>query len=113
MGMQSILRFPAALTVGGSALLNGALWVLVLTKFPQDTPAAILHYSVGSGVDFIGEGQEITTLPLIGSLILLCNTAMAYGLRNASFRALWIFIGILPILQVALLAAFVLLLRVN
>lgn len=106
-------RYKGGIVLAGGAILNIVLWVFVFTLFPTDTPAAILHYSVGAGVDFIGEGRRIMVLPIVGTAVIVLNSAMAYGLRGASIRAVWLFLGIIPVIQVALLTAFALLLRVN
>ncbi|MEX0650251.1 MAG: hypothetical protein WD200_04565 [Candidatus Andersenbacteria bacterium] len=111
--VQKVARHPIALTVAASAIINITNWVLALRLFPHQAPAVILHYSVGNGVDFVGEGDWILRIPAIGSSILILNVLVAYGLRRASIRAVWILTAALPILEVALLAAFVLLLRVN
>lgn len=96
-----------------SILLNAALWILVVTTFPKDSPAAVLHYSVGVGIDFIGPGGQIYTLPSIGTALLVANAALAYILAAVSRRAVWVFIGVIPIVEVVLLAAYLMLWRLN
>lgn len=111
--LQRIGQHRIAGIVLVSVLLNSVLWVLALTLFPTDTPAAILHYSVGAGVDFIGEGQRIVSLPIVGTVVILLNCALAYGMRDTSKRFVWLFLSIMPLIQIVLLTAFALLLRVN
>lgn len=99
--------------VGIGIVLNAVLWILVTTTFPKDSPAAVLHYSVGVGIDFIGPGGQIYALPSIGTALLVANTALAYILAAVSRRAVWVFIGIIPFIQTILLAAYLMLWRLN
>jgi hypothetical protein len=99
--------------LGGSIVFNGGLWLLVLLTFPRQAPVSVLHYSVGVGIDIIGQGREILTLPLIGTMTLAGNVLLAWWLRRANQRAAWIFLSINPIIQAILLAAYILLWRLN
>lgn len=96
-----------------SVLLNAGAWVAALMLFPADDPAAVLHYSINVGVDFIGEGGEIITLPLIGSLLLIFNVVIGLAALRANKRASWVLWGVVPLLQLVLLLAFILLWRIN
>lgn len=104
---------PALVVVGISLGVNIILWVLTYKLFPKDTPAAILHYSSGVGIDFIGEGTQIYVLPAIGLGTLIGNAVLGRGLLRASQKAAWICWSIIPGLQVMLLVAFILLWQVN
>lgn len=95
------------------AALNAGLWYAAMKIFPQDDPAAVLHYSIDVGIDFIGEGKQIIALPLIGSLILIMNTVVGLALARADLRTSWILWSISPIAQIILAAAFYLLWRIN
>lgn len=103
----------AWLLLGSSGLLNAILWALIFLTFPKDAPAAVLHYSVGVGVDFIGEGQQIIVLPLGGLILLMLNGLAAYVIRRASWAATWIVLGTTVLLQVLLLIAYLYILRLN
>jgi hypothetical protein len=96
-----------------SVVLNITLWTLVLWLFPKDTPVVILHYSVGVGVDFIGQSRQIMVLPLIGTVILGANSILAWAVGRASDRAAWMFLGITPIIHILLIMAFIVLWRLN
>ena len=102
-----------AVLVGVSLLLNGLLWWLTLAIFPLDSTAAILHYTIDVGVDFIGEGKQITSLPLIGTAILIFNAVMGVSLLRADQRASWLLWSVMPLAQLVLLLAFYLLHEVN
>lgn len=99
--------------VGLSIILNGVVWWLTLTVFPVDSPAAILHYTIDVGVDFIGEGKQITSLPTMGLSIIVFNTIMGIALLRADQRASWLLWSVMPPVQLALLLAFYLLREVN
>lgn len=95
-----------------SVLLNSVTW-LVTRFFPADDPAAVLHYSIEIGIDFIGEGRQIMVLPLMGSLIIICNTVIGFALLRANWRAALVFWAVMPAFQLLMLAAFFLLWRIN
>ncbi len=98
---------------GISLILNAVLWLLTWRLFPLHNPAAVLHYNAGSGIDFIGNGEQIKMLPLIGLVLLVVNVSLGRIIRRASLAAAWIFWSSLPFLQIILLAAFVMLWRFN
>lgn len=98
--------------MGGSVILNGVLWWLTLTFFPRDS-TAILHYTIDVGVDFIGEGKQITSLPLIATAVILFNAVMGVALLRADTRASWLLWCTMPLAQLVLLLAFYLLREVN
>jgi hypothetical protein len=101
------------LVVGLGAALNAVLWGVVLFLFPQDNPAAILHYSFDTGIDFIGEGSHITALPLMGAFLLVANTILGLAVQRTDRLAAGVVYSTIPLLQVVLLGAFYLLWHVN
>lgn len=101
------------LVVAGSIVINAIIWWLTLTVFPLDSPATILHYTIDVGVDFIGEGKQITSLPIMGLAIIVFNTIMGVALLRADQRASWLLWSVMPPIQLALLLAFYLLREVN
>src|SRR5687768_8522230 len=108
---RSLVRAFLGLLVS-AAVLNAVLWFLAMRVFPHETPAAVLHYSIDVGIDFVGEGTQITSLPLLGLLLLVFNTVLGIALLRADQRASWVLWCTMPILQVLLLIAFYLLWRV-
>lgn len=113
MPLFSHVRRPWQILVGLAAGANVVLWLLVLLTFPIEAPVSILHYSVGVGIDFIGQGSEIMTLPAIGSILLIGNSLLAAGLWRRSSRASWILLSSSFIFQALLLVAYILLWRLN
>lgn len=99
--------------LAGSIVLNVVLWILVLTTFPKNDPLAILHYTAGVGVDFVGNGQQVLVLPGIGLALLCLNVILAYTVRQASVIAAWIFLASVPIIEVMLIVTYIMLLRLN
>lgn len=97
----------------GALLLNVALWALVLVKFDRSNPATVLHYSVDVGIDYIGEGGRVITLPIIGLAMLLFNSALGWLLYRTEPRVSWQLWAITPALQLLLLLSAVLLITVN
>lgn len=109
---EAILR-PLVMLGIASVVLVVVLWVLSLTLFPRELPAAVLHYNVGVGIDFIGEGRQILVLPGIGTAILILDAGLAYVLRKTSYLAGAILMGAGLLSQVLLIAAFISILIMN
>jgi len=106
-------RLALLAIIVGSILLNVGSWVAALLLFPADDPTTVLHYSINVGVDFIGEGAEIVSLPSIGSMVLVLNVIVGLAVMRANPRASWVLWGVLPLIQLILLLAFILLWRIN
>ncbi len=96
-----------------AVILNIALWILVQFTFPKDVPVAVLHYSVGFGIDVIGEGGQIMTLPILGLILLIANTVIAGIVKRASAVAFWMFWMTSPIIQLILIASYTVIYRIN
>lgn len=102
-----------AVVAGSSLLLNAFLWVITLATFPKDSASAVLHYTAGVGIDFIGQGWQIITLPSIGVLLIAVNVILARSIRGASTSAFWILWMSMPFLQILLLVTYGILLSFN
>jgi len=102
-----------AVVAGTSILLNIFLWIIVLVAFPKSSPNAILHYTAGIGIDFIGQGWRIITLPGIGALLICVNIVLARYIKNTSIISFWILWMSMPLLQILLLATYGILLSIN
>lgn len=101
------------LVAGSSILLNIILWLIVLITFPKSSPNAVLHYTAGIGIDFIGNGWQIITLPSIGLLLIIVNVLLARYIQGASEHAFWILWMSMPFLQILLLITYGLLFNFN
>lgn len=99
--------------IAAAALLNMALWVLALNLFDRSNPAAVLHYSVDVGIDYIGEGSRVIMLPVIGLCMLAINVLLGWLLYKTEPRLAWQLWAILPVLQFFLLLSAALLITVN
>ena len=93
--------------------LNLLLWVMALALFPKDSSTAVLHYTAGVGIDFIGDGWQIITLPAIGILLFGVNVLLARAVQRASDIAFWILWCTMPLLQILLLLTYALLFELN
>jgi hypothetical protein len=93
-------------------MLNIALWIFAVSLFPQHE-AAVLHYSVNVGIDFIGEGQQIIILPLIGLLALIGNSILGAAIYKTDITSAWLAWGTAPVIQLILIGAFFLIWRAN
>lgn len=99
--------------LGLSLLLNILLWFIALKLFPHDRAASILHYSTDLGIDFIGEGSNITALPRIGLFLLLFNILLGFVVLGIERRAAWLLWLTTPWLQLILLGAIYFLWKIN
>ncbi len=109
------MRYPrlAWTLLGISAITNGALWLAARLLFPITDPNAVLHYTTTGGIDFIGQGSTIFNLPLAGLGLLVLNVLLGGLLYRVERPAAWLLWAVTPLIQVALLAGFFLLLYVN
>jgi hypothetical protein len=103
---------PLVLTIALSIALNITLWMLVLFLFPA-SDAAVLHYSIGIGIDFIGSTRQIYLLPAIGLIVLFGNTLLGITIKNTDIRSAWLLWSIIPPVHIVLLGAFVLIWWIN
>lgn len=103
----------AVVTLALSTMLNATLWLAVLFLFPREESAAVLHYSIDVGIDFIGEGKQITVLPAIGATLAAGNTVLGGALWRTHPLTAKILLLITPVLQVILVSSFILIWRAN
>ncbi len=107
------MRAKAFKLLAVAAFLNVALWTLILIKFDRSNPAAVLHYSVDVGIDYIGEGGRVITLPIIGLCMLVLNSLLGWRLFKTEPRVAWQLWAVTPLLQLLLLLSAALLITVN
>lgn len=98
---------------GVGVILNLVCWLLAYFAFPRQAPLAVLHYSLGIGIDFVGAGVQIMVLPAIGLAILIGNTLLGLVLGRVSWRSEFIVWSVIPLSQVILIGALLLLREVN
>lgn len=72
-----------------------------------------LHYTVGIGVDYVGEPRDIFTLPIVGLILLLANTLLAYVLHAKAVYTSYVLLGISDFLHIFLLIATMLVISLN
>lgn len=66
-------RYTVLLILG--VLGNAALWWL-WSRFPEGGTPLVLRYQIGGGIDVLGERPVLTTIPLLGLLVLVANGAL-------------------------------------
>lgn len=103
---------PLLLIIALSAVLNIALWLLVFFLFPA-SDAAVLHYSIGIGIDFIGSARQVYLLPAIGLIVLFGNTLLGITIKNTDIRSAWLLWSIIPPVQLVLFGSFYLIWWIN
>ena len=102
-----------AVVAGSSLVLNLILWLVVLLTFPKNSPNAVLHYTAGVGIDFIGRGWQIVTLPSIGAILMVVNIILAQYIKSTSMISFWVLWISMPIIQIVLLGTYGILLSFN
>ncbi|MAF81184.1 hypothetical protein CL628_04190 [bacterium] len=110
---DAIRSRPLLGLVATSAALNAGLWFAALQFFDRQGAAVVLHYSVDVGIDFVGQGEHITVLPLTGTILLLLNLVVGFAATNADARVSWVLWTTMPLFQVILAAAFFFIWRIN
>lgn len=110
---KHLIRQPFAITIVVSLVLNGLAWFVATKLFPVESSAAILHYNTSVGIDFIGAGNQITAIPMIGAALMIGNLLLAALLRRVSQQAATMFWACLPLNQAILLVSLLLILRLN
>jgi len=95
-----------------SLVLNIILWLSAFFLFPS-SDAAVLHYSVGIGIDFIGAGRQIYLLPIIGLIVLIGNTLLGIVIQHTDLRSSWLLWSIIPPVHLVLLGSFFLIWWIN
>jgi len=107
------LGLPVITIFSLSAALNAALWILAFIAFPQQGPAAILHYNAIVGIDFIGAGTQIYILPVLGLIVLLGNGVLGLVVGSASTRARAVLWSSILVIQCILALSFGILWQLN
>lgn len=110
--MFSFLLRPLVYILVISAILNVVLWAMVILLFPA-TEEAVLHYSIGVGIDFIGASRQIYLLPVIGLIVLFGNTFLGLAIRRTDNRSAWLLWSVIPPVHFILLISYLLLWLVN
>lgn len=107
------MRRPGNLILLAAFGLNLILWLLAWRASSLLPPASVLHYNTAIGIDFIGSGSELFTLPVIGSILLVGNSLIAALLRHTAPRAIWILLAGSVIVQILLLVSLALIWQSN
>jgi hypothetical protein len=77
---QGLIKFwfPGILAL----LLDIISWAIVLFKIRPGVETLPLHYNIFYGVDAVGRGYELYTVPAIGLFILIINAIFAQVIRK-------------------------------
>ncbi len=96
-----------------TGVLQFALWMYIVSHIRLYTDATFLHYTVGVGVDFVGSKGQIFALPIIGLIIALANTGLAYTMfKKARMTSLFL-VTLTNLLHIFLLISAVLIVSLN
>lgn len=96
-----------------SFTLNLIIWIyLLLERIPGGMPM-ILHYNLFVGVDVVGEYDRLFLLPAVGLLLFATNTILGHYFYRIERLATYLLALNTLIIQVFLLLASYLIIRVN
>lgn len=94
-------------------LVNICLWIfLVNNKIESDYPI-ILHYNLFFGVDYLGNYEKIYLIPLTGLIIIFINSILGHILYAKEKLVAYFLIFNMLIIQMFLLFAGYLIIKVN
>lgn len=94
-------------------LVNICLWIfLVNNKIESDYPI-ILHYNLFFGVDYLGNYEKIYLIPLTGLIIIFINSILGHILYAKEKLVAYFLIFNMLIIQIFLLFAGYLVIKVN
>ena len=96
-----------------SALANLGLWIYLFANKISGPYPVILHYSLLSGVDYLGEYYKIFSIPLVGLILFLGNGIVGYWLYSREKLATYFLIIATLEIQIFLFIAGAALIRIN
>lgn len=94
-------------------LLELALWTYSAFTVDANNQTAFLHYTVGVGVDFVGQGTKVYIISAIGGVILLINAVVAYTLYERLRFVSYFFLLLADWMQVYLILSVLLVASLN
>jgi len=112
MTLSALFRRPGVLAFVVSAIANAVLWYITIFIFPKQE-TTVLHYSVDLGIDFIGTGQQIYLLPIIGLAALVGNGLIGLAIRRADSVSALLAWWTAPFIQIILIGALILIYQAN
>lgn len=107
------IRRPQVIITLIAVVANSLAWIIVWRVFPRTDSAAILHYTSSVGIDFIGQGNSIISLPIAGLFIIIFNGLMAATTYHADHRTSWLFGAGSLLVQFLLILILLFLWRIN
>lgn len=94
-------------------LVNICLWIFLLNnKIESDYPI-ILHYNLFFGVDYLGNYEKIYLIPLTGLIIIFINSILGHIFYTKERLVAYFLIFNMLIIQIFLLFAGYLVIKVN
>lgn len=88
-----------------SIFLNFVLFFLIFLKIRPSSEPIALHYNIYLGIDLIGNWYKIYFLPLLGLIILLVNTLLAYYILKKERILAYFLVSASTFAQIILLVA--------
>lgn len=105
--------FKIKIILGLSVFLNAGLFLFFYFFIKQSNVPIVLHYNVGSGVDYFGEVKDVFTLPIVGFLIFFFNAVLAARLWLKSIALSYFLTAVILISQIFLVLSGVALYLIN
>jgi len=96
-----------------SLLANISLWIFLFKNQKSSELPIILHYNLFFGVDYLGNYNEIYTMPIIGLIIIIINTFLGCLLYKKERLVSYFLVFNILIIQLILLFASYLIVKIN
>ncbi len=73
-----VKRLPVMIMTGVAVALNIYNFFWILTQIPASDNQIFLHYNILFGVDLIGKGWRLYSLPGLGMIIVIVNFVLGW-----------------------------------
>lgn len=95
-------------------VINLALWIFLWQMIEPSPYPIILHYNIYFGADYLGNVNQVYTLPGVGLIIISVNSVLAFlFLQREKIVGSCLLVGILPLVQIFLFIAGIAIVIIN
>lgn len=99
--------------VAVSVVLQMLMWSYLAFNFQSYSSSAFLHYTVGIGVDLVGNREQLFEIPGIGFVLFFINTIVAFLFFERSRQLSFFFVGLTNLLHALLVITILLVVSLN
>lgn len=110
---QFISRPISWISLSLAALINLAIWGILLINITPTSDLIVLHYTLYFGVDMVGKWSESLAIPGFGLCLIVMNTIFAHYFFRKNHIVSYFFLIVNPIFQLFLFFAAIFLVIAN